>query len=540
LPSLLRRVIGVIERSVLSGMDFPDAVQRELSLRNRLLPRRWDYLALAREHGAVEAALRPLLRRGPSGIAADVVLSDKGWRGVRPLHVMTLADRVLYRALVELIGKALPENLRHRRPVADFRQAPLEVPNARYVSKTDVTAYYEFVDHDYLADELIAQTGEEPAINVLTDLLGSVMRRRVGLPQVHTASDVLGDTYIDVARRRLLRRGHVTFTYSDDFRIASPSLGTARVAVEACAEEVRELGLVLNDRKTYTYGADKYRESLTSFADAERRLFADNVGSDSGGDSGDPFNLEFLDSDYGDVDEPVLMSTLGAEHLDQGIEEDEALGEDASTPGGLDERRIIAAERAWELWVHEEESEEIQAGQQASITQSLLGRALPTLGALGDEGPVDNLSALLRYEPALAPQLTAYMTEYAENGPRARSRLRSAIDDVVEADIFSPWQGMWLAQAAGGIRRTRRVHSYEEWLNRSVAESQHDGLVATAAAALGRLGRGEADVVAAAIDRVAPTWRRLVFWGLIGLDRQKAQDVADDKIDRLLLSVTES
>ena len=145
----------------------------------------------------------------------------------------------------------------------------------------------------------------------------------------------------------------------------------------------------------------------------------------------------------------------------------------------------------------------------------------------------------MRYEPALAPQLTAYMTEYAEGGPQARGRLRSALDDVVEADIFSPWQGMWLAQAAGEIRSARTVHPYEQWLIRSVAESQHDGLVATAAAALGRLGRGDADVVAAAIDRVAPTWRLLVFWGLIGLDRQKAEDVADDQIDRLLLSVTE-
>lgn len=493
-------------------MDLPDAVQRELSLRNRLLPRRWDYLVLATEHAAVEAALRPLLRRGPSGAAADVVLCDKGWRGVRPLHVMTLTDRVLYRALVELIGKALPEDLRHRRPVADFRRAPLEVPNARYVSKTDVTAYYEFVDHDYLADELIAQTGEEPAIDGLTDLLGNVMGRRVGLPQVHTASDVLGDTYIDLARRRLLRRGLVTFTYSDDFRIASSSLGAARAAVEACAEEVRRIGLVLNDHKTYTYGADRYRESLTSYADAERQLFGDD-GSDSGVSSDDPFNLGFLDSDYGDVDESVPMPTLGAEPLDQGIEEDEALSEDAPTSGDLDERRIAAAERAWELWIHEDESEETQAGQQASITQSLLGRALPTLGALGDEGPADNLNVLLRYEPALAPQLTAYITEYAGTGLRARNRLRSALDDVVGADIFSPWQGMWLAQAAGGIRRTRRVHPYEEWLNRSVADSQHDGLVATAAAALGRLGRGDADVVAAAIDRVAPTWRRLVFLG---------------------------
>ena len=43
----------------------------------------------------------------------------------------------------------------------------------------------------------------------------------------------------------------------------------------------------------------------------------------------------------------------------------------------------------------------------------------------------------------------------------------------------------------------------------------------------------------AAVDRVSPGWRTLVFWGLIGLDRAKAQDVADDKLDRLLLEVTE-
>jgi hypothetical protein len=529
----------MIDRSVVSRMEFPDAVQRELTLRNRLLPPRWDNLALASEHVAVEMALRPRLRRGPSGAVADVVLSDKDWRGVRPLHVMTLPDRVLYRALVELIGKALPESLQHRRPAAEFRQAPLELPDVKYISKTDVTAYYEFVDHDRLADEMIAQTGEEPAIDVLTALLGDVMGRRVGLPQVHPASDVLGDTYIDPARRRLLRRGYVTFTYSDDFRIASPSLGAARSALEACAEEVRGLGLVLNDRKTYTYGADKYRRSLTSFSDAERRLFAAD-DSGLGADEDDPFNLGFLDSDYGDVDEPVLPSTLGAEPLDQGVDDDDAFGADMTFAVDLDERRIVAAERAWELWVEEDESEETQAGQQAAITQSLLGRALPTLGAAGNEGPVNSLSQLLRYEPALAPQLTAYITAYADHGPQARSRLRSALDDVVEADIYSPWQGMWLAQAAGGIRRSRRERPYERWLARSVAESQHDGLVATAAAALGRLGRGDADVVASAIDRVAPSWRRLVLWGLIGLDRNKAEQVADDNIDRLLLSVTES
>lgn len=528
----------MVDRTVMSRMDLANAVERELSLRNRLLPLRWDHLALADEHEAVEAALRPLLRRGHRGTSADVVLCDKGWRGTRPLQVMTLADRVLYRALVELIGRTLPEGLQQRRPVSEFRQAPLDVPGAAYVSKTDVAAYYEFVDHESLADELIGQTGEEPAIDMLTELLGGVMGRRVGLPQVHPASDVLGDTYIDQARRRLIRRGHATFTYSDDFRIASTSLGGARSAVEACAQEVRALGLVLNDRKTYTYGARKYRKSLTSFADAEKRLFADAEDRDSGAESDDPFNLGFLDADYDDADEPA--STLGAEPLDQGVDEEEAIVEETPSTDDVDPRRIVAAQRAWDIWAQEDESEETQAGQDAAITQSLLGRALPTLGAAGDEDPIENLSELLRYEPALTPQLTMYMESYATNGARARGQLRSALDNVVNEDIYSPWQGMWLAQATGGIRRSRRTHAYEEWLVRSVAESPHDGLVATAAAALGRLGRGDADVISAAIDRVDPAWRRLVFWGLLGLDRQTAQTVADDKIDHLLLEVTGS
>jgi len=89
------------------------------------------------------------------------------------------------------------------------------------------------------------------------------------------------------------------------------------------------------------------------------------------------------------------------------------------------------------------------------------------------------------------------------------------------------------------FRRSGSRHRYEDWLAECVASSPHDGLAATAAAALGRIGRGDPTFVMAAVDRVSPGWRTLAFWGLIGLDRAKAQDVADDKLDRLLLEVTE-
>ncbi|MGH3824884.1 MAG: hypothetical protein ACRDRA_18920 [Pseudonocardiaceae bacterium] len=520
-----------IDSTLLGRADLPNAVGLELSSRNRLLPRRWDYAALALESAAVETWLCRQLRRGPSGRSASVVFADKGWRGARRLNVMTLEDRVLYRALVGLISEALPERLRSRVQVEQFRNAPLDVPGVEYINKTDVTSYYEFVDHELLCAELIAQTGEELAVDALADLLASVLGRRVGLPQVHPASDVLGDTYIDPVRRRLLRRGYAVFTYSDDFRIASLSLGDARASLEACAMEVRALGLVLNERKTYTYGAATYRKSLTSFADAEQRLFAED-------ESPDPSSvLGFLDTDYGDkVGDAGAQLALGASPLGGSVDEDEALATDnGDVSEDIDPQRLRAARRAWELWENEDESEETQAGQDAAITQSLLGRALSALGAAGDTSPLDSLSALLRYEPALTPQVVAYVDAYGRNGQRARANLRSALDEVVTGDILSAWQGIWLAQAAGGIRRSRRTHSYEEWLAQCVAGG-HDGLAATAAAALGRIGRGDPDLVASAVDRIGPEWRRLAFWGLIGLDRARAEDTADDKLDRLLLA----
>lgn len=530
----------MINTDVFRRLGLAEAVARELSLRNRLLPPRWDHLALADHHQEVEVAIRPLLRRGPSGVPADVVLSDKGWRGVRPLHVMSLTDRVLFRALVDLISENLPDSIRQRVPFSEFNEAPLGVQGTRYVCKADVTAYYEFVDHGELADELVAQTGEEPAVEALMEVLSSVLGRRVGLPQVHKSSDVLGDTFIDIIRRRLRRRGYIIFTYSDDFRLAASSLGNARAALEACAQEVRALGLVLNERKTYTYRSRKYRESLTSYIDAERELFANDRDHGSPSDA-QPSDLGFPDSSYDDADEVNEPSTFGAEPLDRGIDEDEAL-DDIDLIGSLDspsERRVRAARQAWEIWSREDESEETQARQEAAITQSLLGRALPTLAMAGDDEPLDTLSQLMRYEPALAPQVASYLTAYAENGVQARARIRRALDEIANEEILSPWQAMWLAQAAGGIRRSRREHPYEEWLASMVTDSQHPGLAATSAAALGRLGRGDDTIVAAALDRVGPAWRLLAFWGLIGLNRSVAADVADNKLERLLLEVTE-
>jgi len=54
-----------IDRTLLRRADLPNSVALELASRNRLLPPRWDYAALAVESAAVETWLRSQLRRGP-------------------------------------------------------------------------------------------------------------------------------------------------------------------------------------------------------------------------------------------------------------------------------------------------------------------------------------------------------------------------------------------------------------------------------------------------------------------------------------------
>jgi hypothetical protein len=500
--------------------NLEEAVRLELLSRNRLMPRRWDHVALANEPAAVAAALRPLVRRGPSGRVASIVLVDKDRRGARPLHMMTLVDRVLFRLLVDDLRPALPDHIRERWPIDAFRRAPLGVEGATHVVKTDVTAYFEYIDHEMLRAELLNQTGREPSVDSLMTLLASVHGRLVGIPQVHPCSDVLGDTYLDAVRRRLIRQGHPTFLFADDFRITADSLGRARDALEACSTEVRRLGLVLNERKTLTFRLATYQQSLDTYAEAEARLF----------EGDDPFGLGFQSSyDEVQTDEPL---TLGDQPLGGGLEDNEALTDDNGRDPERDEdiapERAAAAARAWDVWDEETEAD-------PAIRQSLLGRALPTLGAIGDERPVRALSRLLGREPSLTPEVAVYLEAYANGGPRARMTVRRQIDALVDRDVLSLWQQMWIADIAGGLRRARDTHRYEEWLHECI-RSDHPGLAATAAAAIGRIGRGDRASIAECVEKAEPEWRTLAYWGLVGVDADLAERVAENKIDRQLLT----
>ena len=200
-----------------------------------------------------------------------------------------------------------------------------------------------------------------------------------------------------------------------------------------------------------------------------------------------------------------------------------------------DPEQTRAAQKAWDIWVDEDESDATQSTTEAAITETLLGRALPILGRSGIGEPAELLSELLRFEPALTPQICAYIIEFASTGPRARTILRGALDKLVAESSFSVWQRIWLAEAAGSIRRAKNHHDHYDWLE-TCASDPNPALAATASAALGKLRRAKVDTLQGSLDKVGPIWRSLVLWGLARTDYDAAKLSADDRLERLLVA----
>ncbi|WP_177220358.1 reverse transcriptase domain-containing protein [Agrococcus baldri] len=462
---------------------------------------------------------------------ADIVFADKNRRGSRAISEIGIFERTLYRALVELIRNSLPAHIAERSEHRAFRAAPLAVDSARYVSSTDISSYYEFVDHEALGQELEAQSGEALAIDSLLEVLGALMGRRVGLPQIHASSDVLGDTYIDVVRRRLVRAGYAAFSYSDDFRIATPTLADAKSALEMCAREARELGLTLNESKTYTFGREKYVSSLEDFSSAELQLFT--------GDELRELEVVRLGvyEPLADVDEySDEEAGFGVDLADPGSDEDLHSETEFDVAGLPSIARTEAAEKALSAWLEQVGAED-QEAQLIATTESLLRVSLPILGAAASRSALPHISLVLRLAPSLTPAAATYLIMLSRTGRAARVEVQEALDVLIEESAHSDWQRAWLAEAAGWLRSAGVDREYHRWL-RNLLMSERSGLAAVAAASMGRLGIANVSELQRLLDAVHPAWRHLVLWGLAKQDGAAAMSVAEDMLERSLVAAT--
>lgn len=476
---------------ILADVDYEAAVSDELSARNRFLPPPLASWALRGNVEELAGRLETRMRSGFEPSPHDSVLARKAGRGSRPLAYMALEDRFVYRALVKVVERRLPD-LGGRGDYDAFVKSPLDVDGCEYVLKADVAAFYQYVDHERLIDEVVAQTGDDLAITAVVELLEAGSGRRFGLPQMQAPSDVLADTYVDPIRRSLVRKGHRVFRYADDFRVPCANYSEALESLELIERAAYELGLVLNEAKTSSPRRSTYEQSLSELQDAETQLFArlavegmtiEDFFASVGGRYGED---DELGDEVGDDIELPALPGVGHDEADP--------PEDPPEEVEPTSEQIAVATRVVDMWESEELSRFAWSG---SVWSALLRKSLLTLESAQDSIALNSAISLLVREPHLTPQVCSYLIALGRENP---DEVHDLLNELCSSDIVSVWQSLWVAYLAGSVPGTRVKQAHVDWLRRQV-DGPHHAVTAQAALALARRGLLTIDVGARAYER---------------------------------------
>jgi len=186
---------------------------------------------------------------------------------------LSLIDRLAFHAVVASFAEAIEEVAsdsvysarlsdkktrllrKGRNAWLAWRHAVVEELNngSGYMVETDVTAYFDFVKHEILLQELQNLSPDKRQLIVpLRRMLKEWSRtQNTGIPQGPDASRVLGNFYLDVVDHRM---GDILsvkyFRYMDDIRIVGPSRSAVIRALQVLDQECRRRGLALSAQKT--------------------------------------------------------------------------------------------------------------------------------------------------------------------------------------------------------------------------------------------------------------------------------------------------
>ncbi|MDH3048680.1 RNA-directed DNA polymerase [Gordonia alkanivorans] len=394
---------------LLKRLDIPSALKDEVSApRRNLLPPQIADQAAQEDLDEVASIIDVRARQGRVGNRAAPVLAASKWRhGRRSAVALPLPERVLYRAATDLLNNGLAP-ARQPDDYQDFLRAPTE-GDSEYVVVTDLANFYSTIDINRLADLLLSRTGEWSLVSWLREFLTSISPSTGGLPQGNHSSDRLADTYADTLLRRMRRRGLAAFRFSDDFRIEASSYQQGIDALETFDEELRSMGLFLNERKTYIIHRERYienthrdRDSLTE-AWKEKRDELTSI---------DMYSFELVIPEG-----PEVLSAVAIEEL--------------------------------EAWA--DQVKEFRHNDTRDLPTRLdLGLVLTLLAVTGKPEGLRHIPELLLFEPQLTYQASSYMHELSETDA---SGVDTAIQKAFGSTGLSTWKSAWLCHSLSNTKR---------------------------------------------------------------------------------------
>ena len=373
-----------------------------------------------------------------------------------PAPILGLAERVAYRAITDRVLRNEEEVDRSSDAYLDFVRAPVDFvlskaagerqlqrllndEEVRYVVKSDIAAFYQYIDHGILGRLLASRSDDVDLVQVLIELLGAAEGQSYGVPQTFASSDRVSELYGQLLEDQMLRRGHLLWRYNDDFRLGVASFAEALDAIEALSVEARGLGLILNEQKTMAPKFLTYAMSV--------------------------FDLEGLDSDI-PLEEQIEVEATIAAYGDTLQDPDDAVS--------LLLRAVDEDDDEWDL--HNVGHDEV----------GRLRRALWSLVRNPDERALDALTPLVIYVPSLTPVLCRYAQAAATEHT---DRVAAQIDDIVARVSLGSWQRLWfcnLIRSTGlvGDDAGGEIGERNAFLRKATIDQNHPAVRAEASLAL--------------------------------------------------------
>lgn len=184
----------------------------------------------------------------------------------RPLGIPTVRDRVVQKALVNVIEPILDHTFhdrsfgfRHGRSCRDaLRIVEQKLSEGYvYVVDADLKGYFDSIPKDRLLELVKASISDRRVLSLIGQYLDqSIMEElrewtpETGVPQGAVLSPVLSNVYLNPLDHLMADEGFEMVRYADDFVILCRSEFQADVALQVVREWVEQAGLTLHPTKT--------------------------------------------------------------------------------------------------------------------------------------------------------------------------------------------------------------------------------------------------------------------------------------------------
>ena len=238
-----------------------DAAFAWLCKRRRDYPADADVWDFRRKWPTEKAHIRAALLAGRFrfGLLTRITLADG-----EEVDLWSARDALVLKAMTYVLGEVLPISDRcthvkgHGGAKAAVRQVVAELPDNRFVLRTDVKSYYASIDHFILLDQLAEYVKDRHVLN----LLGQYLRRSSergghffdyerGISLGCPLSPLIGAFFLNDMDRRMTRSGLFYVRFMDDILVLSPTRWKIRKAVKLVNGILASLGLQKHPDKTF-------------------------------------------------------------------------------------------------------------------------------------------------------------------------------------------------------------------------------------------------------------------------------------------------